>query len=543
MDVLSNDSDEITQNAEVRICVENDDSPANSPNSLPTKTEDPQCALKGRNLISAIIGEMEKPTEEAYLRKYANTQGAYTLKWAKNIDELPCFPEHIFDNLPNFLQKIVTNSLPGDRDIILLGSLGCISSCIENVCGVYDDRIVYANLYIFITADAGMGKGALNLARELVVPINQRLHEQYSQEIQDYKEKLAEYHQNRKEGCSTELPTEPQIKTLIIPANSSASAFLHVLASNKGIGLMFETEGDTLSQTFKAEHGQYSDSLRKTFHHEPLSFCRRKDNEFIDIPCPRLSVVLAGTPAQVRRLIPDEEDGLLSRFCYYTIPFNRTIRNVFATGDHSKSKEYAFKQFGEEFLHINDEFKKKGEFYFSVPEHLHKPFIDWLSRLNEECCEEIDDGMQGVVRRLGLVCYRFMMIFSALRAMSSQYTNAYNEEGKRKLECLDEDFYNAIAICETLLYHAVSIYIKSSRSKYSQQLVTRIESSVKSRRISVYNQLPDEFTRQDFNNVVKDNNENPRTAERWISYYVRDGIIKQVRFGEYKKIHPEAEPP
>jgi hypothetical protein len=43
---------------------------------------------------------------------------------------------------------------------------------------------------------------------------------------------------------------------------------------------MFETEGDTLAQTFKSEHGNYSDGFRKAFHHEKISYLRRKDREF-----------------------------------------------------------------------------------------------------------------------------------------------------------------------------------------------------------------------------------------------------------------------
>ena len=32
--------------------------------------------------------------------------------------------------------------------------------------------------------------------------------------------------------------------------------------------MIFETEGDTLAQTFKSEHGNYSDDFRKAFHTE-----------------------------------------------------------------------------------------------------------------------------------------------------------------------------------------------------------------------------------------------------------------------------------
>ena len=89
------------------------------------------------------------------------------------------------------------------------------------------------------------------------------------------------------------------MRMLIIPANSSASSFLNILNDNEGRGLLFETEGDTLSQTLRSDYGNYSDVLRKAFHHEQVNQSRRKDREFVDISEPCVSVALAGTPEQV----------------------------------------------------------------------------------------------------------------------------------------------------------------------------------------------------------------------------------------------------
>ena len=65
----------------------------------------------------------------------------------------------------------------------------------------------------------------------------------------------------------------------------------------------------------KSDYGNYSDVLRKAFHHELVSLSRRKDREYCEVSNPRVSVALAGTPEQVRKLIPDAENGLMSRFC------------------------------------------------------------------------------------------------------------------------------------------------------------------------------------------------------------------------------------
>ena len=74
---------------------------------------------------------------------------------------LRSIPECVFEHLPPFLNEVVNNSISvDDRDTILIGAIVCLSVCFHNVCGVYDERIVYPNLYLFVVADAGMGKGA-----------------------------------------------------------------------------------------------------------------------------------------------------------------------------------------------------------------------------------------------------------------------------------------------------------------------------------------------------------------------------------------------
>ncbi|MDR1653326.1 MAG: DUF3987 domain-containing protein [Prevotellaceae bacterium] len=40
------------------------------------------------------------------------------------------------------------------------------------------------------------------------------------------------------------------MRVLFVPANNSATGLFQILNDNKGVGLLFETEGDTLAQTF-----------------------------------------------------------------------------------------------------------------------------------------------------------------------------------------------------------------------------------------------------------------------------------------------------
>ena len=135
---------------------------------------------------------------------YPNIQNGETGKWVKDECELPAFPEEVYEQLPVFLKEVVDNAISSDdRGTILIGSIATLSVCFPNFCGVYDERVVYPNLYLFVTAEAGMGKGALTLCRELITPINRQLHELTKTLDAQYKADMAEYTKGKKSGkCS-----------------------------------------------------------------------------------------------------------------------------------------------------------------------------------------------------------------------------------------------------------------------------------------------------------------------------------------------------
>ena len=475
------------------------------------------------------------PFFKEHLSILPNIQNGKTGKWIKSEEELPTFPECVFEHLPPFLNEVVNNSISvDDRDTILIGAIVCLSVCFHNVCGVYDERIVYPNLYLFVVADAGMGKGALTLCRELVAPINRNLHELSKRMEQEYKEAMSTYIKGKKTDGMT-MPTEPPMRMLVIPANSSASSFLKILGDNDGIGLLFESEGDTLSQTLKSDYGNYSDVLRKAFHHELVSLSRRKDREYCEVANPRVSVALAGTPEQVRRLIPDAENGLMSRFCFYIIRFKRGIRNVFATSDISQSKNAMFKLLGDKFCHLHENFVRQGNYSFSLPSDLQEHFIEYLSRVNEECCDEVDNKMQGVVRRMGLIAYRIMMVLTVVRHLDNVIHKSSSDETVQ-LVCHEFDYSIAMSICDTLLYHAVFIYQNLSGNQSKRFNADSQETGVYARRNILYNMLPDTFTKKDYDAAVLTLGENGSTANKWIEAFIKDGKLSRIEQGKYRKI-------
>lgn len=436
---------------------------------------------------------------------------------------LPLIPEGFFNDLPSTLKDIA--ELAGsetERDILLLGSMVCLSATFDNVSAYYDSRIVYPNLYLFVSAPAGVGKGSLNFCREIVKPIHKKLRDKAKREDEEYKKACKE---NGKNGNS-DFIEEPKMRMFIIPANSSAASFQKILVDNNGIGLMFETEGDTLSQTLKRDYGQYSDILRKAFHHEPVTMSRKANREYLEVSEPKLSVILAGTPKQVRNLIPSAENGLMSRFIFYNLPFSLETRNVFAPRGNTKLKQFI--NIGETVCRKIEMFRKQGEFNFNIGNDNQETFSEILELITKECTD-IDINLLGTAHRMGLIGFRIMMTLTVLRELDEHKIEELPFDGNiPKLICSKEDFGRTIMLMNVLTKHA--IYMFEQLSEPDSKDVKRWD--------YVYDRLPNSFTKHDYDLTIESLGLKVRTAERWLKRLITEGKLQKCTQGFYQKIPP-----
>ena len=86
----------------------------------------------------------------------------------------------------------------------------------------------------------------------------------------------------------------------LISGNNSGTGILQNIMDANGTGLICETEADTIASAISSEYGHWSDTLRKAFDHDRLSYNRRTDQEYREVKRIFLAVLLSGTPAQVR---------------------------------------------------------------------------------------------------------------------------------------------------------------------------------------------------------------------------------------------------
>ena len=442
---------------------------------------------------------------------------------------LPTFSQVIRKDLPSIMQRIVADSTSDvDADILVLGSLTVFSACIPNVFGVYDRRQVFANLFLFVTARASAGKGRLSLCRHLAAPLHQALRDKYKKQMKKYEAAQAAFVVNRKSGLTVQ-PQEPPFLTLFVPANSTATVVYQTLSQNDGVGLLFETEGDTLANAFNSDLGNYSDGFRKAFHHESITYLRKKDHEYVEIVQPKFSAVLSGTPQQIFNLIPDAENGLFSRFVFYSMPTQLVWHDMFACSCSIADEQ--FKQIGRDFYDFHKTFsKKRVQFAFSRAQQ--KQFNVFFEATQLRYAQLFGDDIIASVRRLGLILFRFAMTLTVLRLIDDEPKPDKKGEKELHLVCADADFATALAMVKVLLQHTAAVFQILPRSAPAPKGRHQLTDAVRQKFLAA---LPETFDRPTYLQIAASLSIYEKTAERYIGEFCKTGQLAHPANGQYKK--------
>lgn len=442
---------------------------------------------------------------------------------------LPLFDPAIYSNLPGILRKAVEPMhIRQEKDLVLIGSIVTLSSVLLPFRTIFHGRTIFPNMFLFVPGPAGSGKGRLDFCYRLVRPIHNDKRELWQLAQEEYKQELDRYRAlSKKEKANTTSPVKPPITLLRVPANCSATSFAEAMADN-GNMLMFETEGDTVVNTFKSDYGNYSDNFRKAFAHEEFGYLRRgNDSEEKEVQNPRLSVVLSGTPEQVKSLIPNAENGLLSRFIFYTLSATDEWLDGFSGYDADNPLEKVFDDLGKEIDRFYQHLKQYQEIWFTLSIVQQQKFNDYFAEEKQRMKELNGDLYNASTHRLSWALLRIAMILTALRCMDT---------GKvpEKIECADTDFDTALSIIKTVSHHNDYIFNVLNEGVTEEVKVSETYSSAA--RATLLSILPDQFTSKDMKAAALKINKSVRTVERQIRRAIQKGQVKELGKGSYQKI-------
>lgn len=401
------------------------------------------------------------------------------------------FSDSIFDQMPAIFSEglnVMTDQT--EKSVFLMGALGVISGMLPNVYGQYDGHKVSPNLYIYVLGPYGSGKGALRYARKLGESI--------------HREKTAKRNARPDNKIDSKLNIALQ-QLHFIPANNSKTGFFELLNINNGSGTLFESEGDTLADAIRQDYGNFSDGLRKAYHHEVISYYRRTNSEYVEIDKPCLSVILSSTFDQLKPLIPTPENGLFSRFCFFLVPPDTQFKNVFSLG--KKNYESTFDRIGNKLKRVYLELESRSEeLIFEFTAEQQSLFLTYFQKLKTDLQANELHALDGLVNRMGLQFFRIAMILCSLRHI---------EEGgqDRTLVCNEKDFQLSMQIVEVLKNNALDLYRRLPQPKDSENKhIEQLENIMKAKELHQAGQ-----TYRQISETLFGKQTNQSTIYRWIN--------------------------
>lgn len=448
---------------------------------------------------------------------------------------LPTFPEADWPKILLLIMSYATS--PTQRDVMLLGALTAIGASMERyVRCPYAGKLQSPCLQSFIVAPSASGKGILSLIRLLVEPIHDEIRQQVAAEVKAYKKEKAAYDVMGKERSKVEAPQMPKNRMFLISGNNTGTGILQNIMDANGTGLICETEADTISAAIGSEYGHWSDTLRKAFDHDRLSYNRRTDQEYREVKKSYLSVLLSGTPAQVKPLIPSTENGLFSRQLFYYMHGIWAWINQFESGE--ADLEAIFTDIGLEWKKQLDLMKTHGVHTLRLTDGQKQEFNALFSDLFFRSGLANDNEMSSSIARLAVNTCRIMAEVAMIRALECDQPYQFKNSSIHLLTpdkeiatdnikddiitrwdvtITAEDFKAVLELVTPLYRHATHIlsFLPS----------TEVKHRANADRDALFEAMGNQFTRAQLSEQATIMKIKPNTAFGWLNRLIKKGLF------------------
>ena len=469
---------------------------------------------QGSPSSSASHTRARKEGEEVSICEEATATGS------DPISPLPTFDERT--RWPYPLGRILSCATSRTQyDILLLGTVTVLGASMgRNVRCAYGGKMTSPCLQTFVVAPSTSGKGILSLVRLLVEPFHDEIRKQTAESMACYRREKSKYEALGKERAKTEAPMMPPDKMFLIPGNNTGTGILQNLI----------------------EYGHWSDTMRKAFDHDRISYNRRTDREYREVKKVFLAVLLSGTPAQVKPLIPTTENGLFSRELFYYMHGIHHWQDQFDLNDNNL--EETFNTLGMEWKEKLKAIVMGGTFTLRLTDGQKKDFNQLFSNLFTR--SELSNGseMSSSVARLAINICRIMEVVAMLRALEqgeiTRSPNVSPDPGTNPdnlkdhiitlwdLSITSDDFHAVLSLAESLYSHAIHIL--------SFLPATQVTSRGNADRDALVQCMGERFTRAEFIHRAEEMGIKPETASTWLKRLQKHGLVESTdRNGTYRK--------
>lgn len=425
--------------------------------------------------------------------------------------ETPYFKDEMYEKLPEVLRGLLLSFRDSKRqkDILFFSIINVLSGCFPNVFGYYFGKKVFCNTYGIIGGPPASGKNVMLFARQLGESIHQAYDEIYRSKVKAHMQDVEVWKQSK----TGPKPIKPQLQLFYLPGNSTAPALLQLLDTSKR-GVIVESEVDTIALMFGQKYGDYSDILRKAFHHEPISLYRKIEREYILIESACLTLLLTGTHEQLSSLLKSAENGLFSRIMFYGYDSKPQFLNPFLHTYREAAQR--FESYGYKLKEVHFDLLEQKEREFMFTEAQKQRFLTKFPEYVDDFYENTGSEGVSIVMRLGLIFYRIAMILTVVR----------NHKGE-VLTCDDRDFDAANLMVDILAEHSLAVLSDLPSEEEPTGIMMTANDVLKF--------LPQQFETRQVREPLAKKGISKRTAFRILNQLCNQGQLEKIKTGTYRK--------
>jgi hypothetical protein len=457
---------------------------------------------------------------------------------------------------PRFVERgVECGETAAQRDILLLTQLAIYGEMLSPTLHFhYSHRTYYPCMQIFVMAPPASGKGVMAWVRHLGLPFHEEMIGQYRKEASAYESAMQEWSTLGKQKAQTEKPAEPTLRMLFVTGDNTGTGILENLINNEGKGIILESEADLLSAAINSDHGNWSHTLRKAFDHDGLAFNRRTNHEYRECKQSMLSVVLSGTPGQLRPLIPSAENGLFSRQLFYFMPRMVGWHDQF--GEVQTDYAHLFRQWGERWKSLLTPLRRSvSSIRFTLDEAQRLRFNDIMAAIYEHGLVMYGDQMAGIVARIAVNLMRIASVIAFFRAVDALLTEEEPLEESTLVSRLaacqglcpahdvpaenvrdgvvsrfdltigSEDFEAVMSMAEPFYRHAAYVLMYLDEAEVSKRKQSRSDDFLSS--------LPTSFTRKEMLAMADAQGIPESTCDKMLRRLVDGGVLVKADRGTY----------
>lgn len=473
---------------------------------------------------------------------HTHTRADKEVQGSDPLSPLPTFDRHI--RLPYPLADILNCATSqAQRDVLLLGALTVLGASLGRyVRCLYGGKMMSPCLQTFIVAPPASGKGVLSLLRLLADPIHDAIRKEVAEKMKCYRSLKIKFDCMGKERKDAEPPVPPLNKMFLISGNNSGTGILQNLMDSDGTGLICESEADTISTAIGSDYGHWSDTMRKAFDHDRLSYNRRTDQEYREVKKSFLSVLISGTPAQVAPLIPNAENGLFSRQLFYYMPAIQQWQDQFDHNDRDLEK--SFTAWGKEWKEKLKGILMNGIFTLRLTKEQKEEFNRLFSDLFHRSKLANGNEMSSSIARLAINLCRIMEVVAMLRASEQGDITASPHVSPERgiasdnlkdriisrwnLAITPDDFHTVLSLADVLYHHTVHILSFLPDTEVGNRRMSEREALIDS--------MEQDFTRTSFLQKAEEMGIKKDTASTWLKRMQKNGLVEsKPGSGNYRK--------